>query len=187
MSDFLKDMRIIGGEMRSFIKELPQLAGAEVMESIDQNFRSESFFGAPWAPRVVQKGNEGKAILVQTGRLRRSFRLATSGLTIRIFTETPYAEIHNEGGTISGAVNVEAYERNTYGSTALARPKRKDGKEDERFKKRSKEKTGSHMVKAHTRNVNLDIPQRQFMGDHPKLDKKIQALIEAGLDNIFDR
>lgn len=186
MADFIKDMRIMAGQLNGFIKELPELAGAEVMESIDDNFRSESFFGTPWAPRKVQEGNEGKGILVQSGRLRRSFKLKTSGLTITIFTDTPYAEIHNEGGTIQGTANVEAYERQTYGTSELATPKRKDGNRDERYKKRNKEKTGTQQVKAHTRKVNLEIPQRQFMGEHPKLDSKLQALIEAGVVNIFE-
>jgi phage gpG-like protein len=186
MDDFLRDLKVMTGHLNDFVKELPKQAGALVLESIDDNFRSESFFGTPWAPRVVQKGNDGKGILVQSGRLRRSFQLKTSGLTITIFTDTPYAQIHNEGGTISGTVEVEAYERHQYSTNNVPRPKKKNGTDDERYKKRKKVSTGTHQVRAHTRNVQQDIPQRQFMGDHPKLDTKVKALIEGGLDNIFD-
>jgi phage gpG-like protein len=186
MEGFIKDMRIMAGQLNGFIKELPQLAGAEMLDSVDDNFRTESFFGAPWAPRVVQKGNDGRAILVQTGYLRRSLQLKTSGLTVTIFTDAPYAEIHNEGGTIQGAVQVEAYTRHVYNTSEVQGPKRKDGERDKRYKQRTRESKGTQQVRAHTRNVHLEIPQRQFMGEHPELDSRLKALIEAGLDNIFE-
>ncbi|GGG33321.1 hypothetical protein GCM10011378_07210 [Hymenobacter glacieicola] len=169
----------MAGQLNDFMKELPQLAGAEVVDSIQDNFRTESFFGTPWAPRVVQKGNDGKAILVQSGRLRRSFQVKTLGLVITIFTDVPYAQIHNEGGTIQGTAEVEAYTRHQYEMNEVSTP----GAKKEKWKK---EKVGTSQVRAHTRQINLEIPQRQFMGEHPKLDLRIKALIEAGLDNIFD-
>ncbi|MES2730059.1 MAG: phage virion morphogenesis protein [Pseudomonadota bacterium] len=179
MADFLKDLRVMGSEMHDFIKRLPDLAGAEVMDSIDQNFRDESFFGQAWEPRKVQEGNEGKAILVQTGRLRRSFKLQTSGLVITIFTDTPYAEIHNEGGMIEGTVDVAAYERHQYEMNEVSKP----GSRKEKWKK---EKVSTGQVKAHTREVSTEIPQRQFMGPHPELDRKIEKLITTRMDNIFE-
>jgi phage gpG-like protein len=36
------------------------------------------------------------------------------------------------------------------------------------------------------RGHKVSIPQRQFMGDHPKLREEINKVIETGLNNIFN-
>ena len=179
-SEFANDLKVMAGLLNNTVRRLPGLVGAEVLESIDQNFRSESFFGQAWEPRKVEKGNDGRAILVQTGRLRRSFKLENSGLTITIFTDVPYAEIHNEGGIISGTANVAEYTRNQYEMNEVSKP----GSKKEKWKK---ETTGSHTVRAHTREVNLTIPQRQFMGEHPELDNRIKTLLVNEISPIFDK
>lgn len=153
----------MAGQLNGLVKTLPGQIGAVALESIDNNFRSQSFFGTPWKPRAVQKGNEGRAILVQSGRLRRSFKLQNSGLNIVLFTDVEYAEVHNEGGTIAGTVTVSEHSRSN---------KKRGG--------------GSSKVREHTRQVNTTIPQRQFMGEHPMLDKEIDSLLERELNKIFD-
>lgn len=178
--DFERDLKIAAGQLNGVMRELPGLVGAVVLNSVDNNFRSESFFGQAWEPRKVQKGNDGRAILVQTGRLRRSFRLETSGLTITIFTDTPYAQIHNEGGVISGTVNVAEFTRNQYEMNEVSKP----GSRKEKWKK---ETVGTGTVRAHTRNINLTIPQRQFMGEHPDLDNDIKTLLDKEITAIFDK
>lgn len=186
MSDFLKDLRLMGGQLNGLVRELPQLAGAEVLESIDENFHSESFFGTPWPtrPDTEKDGraieDDGRALLVRSGRLRRSFELDVRGLTLIIHTDTPYAQIHNEGGTITGSVNVAAFKRNRSETDEVSAP-------GARKAKYTKSVIGRHLVKAHTRTVNTTIPQRQFMGEHPDLDKRLGTLIEAELDTIFGK
>ena len=179
-SDFERDLKIKAGLLNGTMRALPGLVGAVVLESIDQNFRSESFFGQAWAPRKVEKGNDGRAILVQTGRLRRSFKLENSGLTITIFTDTPYAEIHNEGGVITGTANVAEFTRKQYEMNEVSKP----GSKKEKWKK---ETVGNGTVRAHTRTLNLTIPQRQFMGEHPQLDNEINNLLDKEISAIFDK
>ncbi|MDJ0363584.1 phage virion morphogenesis protein [Hymenobacter sp. H14-R3] len=154
----------MAGQMNGLAKSLPGQIGALALESIDDNFRSQSFFGTPWKPRVVTKGNDGRALLVQSGRLRRSFKLQNSGFTVVLFTDVPYAEIHNEGGTIAETVTVASHSRSN--------KKRGAG--------------GAHQVREHTRQVNTTIPQRQFAGEHPQLDNAIESLLERQLSKIFD-
>ncbi len=178
--DFERDLKIAAGQMNGLVRELPGLVGAVVLNSVDNNFRSESFFGQAWAPRKVQKGNEGRAILVQTGRLRRSFRLETSGLTVTIFTDAPYAQIHNEGGVITGTANVAEYTRNQYEMNEVSKP----GSRKEKWKK---ETVGTGTVRAHTRSINLTIEQRQFMGEHPELDNDIKTLLDKEITAIFEK
>ena len=157
LDKFNAQLRTMAGQMNGLIKSLPQQLGAVALESIDDNFRSQSFFGTPWKPRVVAKGNDGRALLVKSGRLRRSFKLQNSGLTVVLFTDVPYAEIHNEGGSIQETVTVASFVR----------------------------KNGAK-VREHTRRANTTIPQRQFMGEHPELDNRFFSLLERELTPIFE-
>jgi phage gpG-like protein len=178
LDKFSNQLRIMAGQMNGLVKSLPGQVGALALESIDDNFRSQSFFGTPWKPRANGTGGagsggrgangrflagSGRGLLVLSGRLRRSFKLQNSGFTVVLFTDVPYAEIHNEGGTITETVTVASHSRSN---------KKRGG--------------GSHQVREHTRNVNTTIDQRQFMGEHPELDNRIGSLVEQELDKIFD-
>lgn len=192
---FNNQLRIMAGQMNGLLKTLPAQIGALALESIDDNFRSQSFFGAPWKARADGTGGagsgakrgasgrfesgSGRALLVLTGRLRRSFKLQNSGLSVTIFTDVPYAEIHNEGGTITGTANVGEYTRHQYEMNEVSKP----GSKQEEWRK---EKVGSGKVRAHSREMNLTIPQRQFMGEHPELDNRFISLLEQELGSIFD-
>jgi phage gpG-like protein len=171
MSNFLRDLRIIAGELNALVRELPRLAGAEVLESIDDNFRSQAFFGAPWAPRQRTEGNEGKAILVQSGRLRRSFELETRGLTLIIRTDAPYAQVHNEGGVVEHTITITPQMRKFFWA------KFRETK-DEMWK-------GMALTKKGVLQQRFTMPQRQFMGEHPQLDERLENLLETELNNIF--
>lgn len=62
----------------------------------DQGFTDEVL--QEWKPRKRTRGNEGRAILVKTGTLRRSLRKVSMGkYKVRITSNVPYANVHNEG------------------------------------------------------------------------------------------
>jgi phage gpG-like protein len=179
LDKFNNQLRIMAGQLNGLAKSLPGQVGALALESIDDNFRSQSFFGTPWKPRANGTGGagsggrgangrflagSGRGLLVQSGRLRRSFKLQNSGFTVVLFTDVPYAEIHNEGGTIAETVTVAAHSRSN----------KKQGA------------SGSYNVREHTRQVNTTIPQRQFMGEHQELDNQVSSLLERELSKIFD-
>ncbi len=179
LDKFNAELRVMAGQMNGLIKSLPGQIGALALESIDDNFRSQSFFGTPWQARKEEKGSEGRAILVLTGRLRRSFKLQNSGLNIVLFTDVPYAEIHNEGGKVTGTADVAEHTRKQHELNEISKP----GSKKEKWKK---ETVGSHKVRAHSRKVDFEMPQRQYMGEHPELDNRIISLLERNLGPIFD-
>jgi phage gpG-like protein len=95
---------------------------------------------------------------VSSGRLRRSLRKQVRGNIIFISTDVPYAEIHNEGGTIQATANVPQHSRKT--------------------------KKGKSQVKAHTRRINIKMPRRQFMGESAFLNKRFIFHFERFLEAI---
>lgn len=121
-----------------------------------------------WQPRKSKdKRDKGRAILVGpgTGHLRNSIKAKPNitQRTIIISADKPYAQIHNEGGTISATQNVKSHKRRT--------------------------NNGSTTVKAHARNVNTKIPQRQFMpikGDRG-VGKALEDKIYQNTVTILDK
>jgi len=105
---------------KAYVKTVPRLLGRAALAHVGDNFRRGSFEEesgrvVPWAPRArpdMKKGRKGKdgkrgkakinprqrALLVETGRLRRSIRVvSTDARSATIGTDVPYAEALQEG------------------------------------------------------------------------------------------
>lgn len=145
---------------RSALITLPVKLGNEGVNFALDNFKRQAFLGntaEPWRRRKnptkwgqAPKRN-GRAILVDSGRLRRSIRITSmSKNEVRIGTDVPYAKVHNEGLRIGQIQTVKGFTR-------------KNGQD----------------VKAHTRRVNQRIPKRQFLGSSPFLTRKIERVVLA--------
>lgn len=165
---------------RSVLQYAPGMLGNMAVNFFLDRFRYQNWLGhstEPWQRRKNNKGrNQGRALLVQSARLKRSIRITRiSGLTATIGTDVPYARAHNEG--FKGTVSVKAYTRNRYKKEKVGSGKyTKAGKERMKTVRRI---SGATEVKAHTRRVNL--PRRQFMGHSPVLEKQLQRKLQAEL------
>ena len=149
-------------KVKAALKTLPVLAGNEVVNFSKEAFRKQGWLGVtfqPWRPRKASHWgkatprNKGRAILMDKGRLRRSIRVvsATADM-VTVGTDVPYAKAHNNGLRLGVIQQVKSFSR-----------KGKGGK--------------VQTVKAHTRRVNMQMPQRQFLGDSPYQTKRIERVI----------
>ena len=150
-------------EFRRFLKTAPTLIGNVALNFYQDSWNRQGFLDRrveKWKPRAVSDKRRGsRKLLVKTGKLRRSLRMKTSGYRIQIYTDIPYAQIHNEGGRITGTVRVRQHTRRT--------------------------RSGRVTVRKHTRRVNTRIPKRQFMGPSQTLDKRIEWHLTKSLDQIL--
>ncbi len=139
----------------------PRIVGRIALTVFDDNFANGGFTDKVfirWRPRKGDTENRGRrlgdggrqagrAILIKTGALRRSLRIAYAlPHSVRFAAgnqDVGYAAIHNDGGRITGTVSVKSFER--------------------------KAKTGIQLVKAHDRTVNTTMPRRRFLGSSAKL------------------
>jgi phage gpG-like protein len=118
---------------------LPRVAGAIAVKGILGNFRSESYnASSKWKPRKGGPRNRGRKLLVDSGRLRRSFRQKAAKGVVTVWTDTTYAQVHNEGMKVSGTASIPTHSRRT---------------------RKGKIAT----IKAHVRKINFTMPRRQFM------------------------
>lgn len=162
--NIIKDLNDVKVQMR----KLTQYAGTEALNFYKESFKRQGFIDEryeAWKERKAPTNRKAarrtgkRAILVQTGRLRRSLRKRVINTTIEILTDVPYAQIHNEGGTIQGTATVRQHTRRT--------------------------KLGvKSNVTAHTRKVNMRIPKRQFMGESALLNKRFVFHFERLLKAI---
>lgn len=149
-------------QYRQFRAGLLAQLGTEAVQFSKDNFRAQGFQDAglqPWRPRSRSAPrSRGRAILIDTGSLRRSVRITRidpgSG-RIYIGSSMPYAQIHNEGGRIQGTHTVRAHTRR------------------------------GRAVRSHQRSVDIRIPRRRFIGPSVELQRRLRRSINLSLLKVF--
>jgi phage gpG-like protein len=162
MKEIKQDIVRMIGVVTGFSSRVATIAN----DLFDQNLERESFFGQSWpVSEYVKKTRSGGKMLQKTGRLRRSIKYKQYGNVIIFSSNAPYAEIHNEGGTIKHPGGTAYFYNKNKGETIWVSNRAARGKKYPR-----------------TRPHNIEMPQRQFIGDHRQLQKEI----EKELDRLFD-
>ncbi|MGL4331274.1 MAG: phage virion morphogenesis protein, partial [Bacteroidales bacterium] len=141
---------------QDILSDAAEIVAETATEYFKSAFRTKSFDGNPWAaPRVPKKTG---SLLIDSGALVNSIRPVIVSMDRVVISagneKVDYAQIHNEGD--SGSISVPEHTRRT---------KKKDVK-----------------VRSHTRNVN--IPQREFMGNSKELNSLIYSRIEGFVNSI---
>ena len=148
----------------------------ELTSEFHENFRRKAFFDRPWKPRKEsgwkssrRKSQRGSLLLV-TGKLRRSLKSQVTSSGVAFSSAMPYASMHNEG--FDGQITVPQHTRKE--TTAIRLVKGKRGL------KRKRVKVRSHKVRSFKRRLRM--PQRRFVGNHPKVEELIQRIVTKHVD-----
>lgn len=95
----LKDLQVFKPQLEKVVDAMGVLAANHFTTSFrNQGFTDETL--ERWQPRKrTERSRLGnRAILVKSGRLRRSIRTKRFGLlAVKILTDVPYASVHNNG------------------------------------------------------------------------------------------
>lgn len=110
---------------------LPNLAATIAVKFVKDRFRAQNWIDTrtePWPKRKEtdrqRRKNSGRAILVKSGRLKRSIRKIITTQTLAVVgTDVPYAPYHNQGSgkKASGTFNIATRRENTVRSGTLPR------------------------------------------------------------------
>lgn len=158
----------------------------ELTDEFARNFERKAFFDKPWEER--KRTGRGSLLLV-SGRLRRSIRACTTKNSIRFMSDCEYADIHNAGGTILVTSKMKKYfwamyYKNQQGLYMSI--KTKDYKTKTNIKKNAEAEFWANMARA----KKITIPQRQFIGKHPKVDNIVREIAnnctKEYINKIFD-
>jgi len=130
----------------------------ELSDEFDRNFQRKAFFDQSWPPRKMR--NPKGSLLMVTGKLRRSIRCRVEADSVVWETSERYAAIHNYGGTITVTAKMKKFFWYKHKATR-----------DDAWKWMALMKVGSRIT----------IPQRQFLGDHPQVRKRAEAIVSRNL------
>lgn len=177
------------------VRETLKDVKVEVADEFDRNFEREAFFNEKWARRKYND-DKSRGLLVRTGNLRRSIHAEITGRDSVVFwSALEYARIHNEGGTVTVTRKMKNYFWWRYRTVTGGRAadglsnrlqRRKDGSprnnrhnrsltaEAEFYRAMALKKAGS----------KITIPKRQFIGNHPDLEKLLKEIFYENAKNF---
>ena len=140
----------------------------ELTDEFDRNFERKAFFNTQWKPA---NRNSIGSLMIRTGALRSSITSSINGTAITWKSTLPYANIHNEGGTITVTKKMKGffwyrYRMITGGNSKNLNP-------DALFwKAMALKPIGS----------KIQIEKRQFIGDHPQVRQAIDQVTAEWLN-----
>jgi len=167
LDDMLSKLRAVKDYLQN---DVVDVVGTEAVNQFKRNFETESLGGSSkWASRKTLRegGTNGQKILSKSGELSESIEYKKSGRTAIITTDKPYAELHNEGGTIAVTPKMKRF----------FWAKHKEFKDAGNLELASQYK-GLALAKT------LTFPQRQFIGESPELIDAIEKKVLKDLTRI---
>lgn len=160
-----------------------------VLEEFDRNFERKGFFEAKW-PEARYKTTRG-SLMLRSGRLRKSIRGQILSTGIGFYSSMPYASIHNRGGKIQVTPKMRRffwamYYRNLSGVSFSVKTRQVA------TGARQNERAEYWRNIAMARGNQINIPKRQFIGHHPRVNKIVRQTsdryfkeLAAGLSDRF--
>ena len=134
--------------------KLPEVVAEEAVEYSRTRFSEKAFDGKPWKPVSPKYKPRRGTLMVRSSELLNSIHVSQVTPQKVVISagnsKAPYAQVHNEGFT--GSVVIPAHDRRT-------------------------KKGNTVQVKAHKRMMR--IPQRQFLGACPELERILKREAEA--------
>lgn len=183
LKEFFKKMDAVASAYNKVPNEIAVIA----VNFSKERFRDQAWLDnsrEPWKQRSRKRSGKKRSqtLLVDKGRLKRSIRkIHADQNSVIIGTDVPYAEIHNNGGTIKEVVivrqhTVKAHKRKAYSRQRAGR--------SERIKSQL---IKSHSVKTHKRRMNTRIPARPFIGKSEALERRIFMHVYYKFDDVLKK
>lgn len=156
-------------------------------EEFDKNFERQAFFSEAWQRRKSPI-RPGRAILVDTSKLRRSIKSEIRENSIVFKSELPYSAIHNEGGEIKVTEKMKKFFWRKYYEATGSFGRRKDGslRKTKKNIQLSTEAEFWRLMGLMKVGSTVKIPKRQFIGVAPEVEKTVREIIEDNLKDFFN-
>lgn len=159
----------------------------ELRDEFDRNFSRQGFFGEQWARRKSPLAKAGSAILTGTGALRRSITSRISDNSLTFSSDLPYAALHNEGGEIRVTPRMRRFFWAKYYAARGSFGYRKDGRkrQNKRNAYLTEEAAFWRAMALKPVGSSIQMPRRQFLGTHPKLEQLVREIIEENVEQAI--
>lgn len=175
-------------DVARIIKQILKDIRVEMEDEFKTNFERQAFFSEAWERRKSPIRNEGRAILIDTGQLRRSISSRVTENSVIFYTDLPYAAIHNDGGEIKVTKRMKGYFWHKYYEATGSFGRKKDGTL-RRTKKNARLTTEADFYKwmaLKKEGSTIKIPRRQFIGTSPEVEQAVREIIEENITEYFN-
>jgi len=177
------DFQTLYNRFQKFLDVVPRKIAVIAVQHFEESFQMGGYNEEPfqkWKDRKSPKNrrNIGRAVMIKTNTLGRSLRAKTiTKKMIVIESDVPYAEIHNDGGTIKhpGGTPYLPFNNLYTARKKKGRIERMGEKQMVFLRKDGNYPDGTKFTKAH----DITIPKRQFIGDN---NRKLKAIIDKMLE-----
>jgi phage gpG-like protein len=162
-----KKLKEVIAKYQDLKRRLPRIIGQVAVNFSKNNFRVQGFLDGgrvqDWKKRRGAPDKKKRALLVQSGRLKRSIGVISSSPTqVTIGTRgIVYGQIHNEGGVMTITPKQRAF-----------------------FWAKFKE-TGNEFWERLAQGSKIHIPKRKFMGDSSDLQQQMVRKVRLELLKVF--
>lgn len=178
----------MNNDVARIIKQILKDIRVEMKDEFKTNFERQAFFSEAWERRKSPIRNEGRAILIDTGQLRRSISSRVTENSVIFYTDLPYAEIHNDGGEIKVTKRMKGYFWHKYYEATGSFGRKKDGTL-RRTKKNARLTTEADFYKwmaLKKEGSTIKIPRRRFLGTSPEVEQAVREIIEENITEYFN-
>lgn len=178
----------MNNDVARIIKQILKDIRVEMEDEFKTNFERQAFFSEAWERRKSPIRNEGRAILIDTGQLRRSISSRVTENSVIFYTDLPYAAIHNDGGEIKVTKRMKGYFWHKYYEATGSFGRRKDGTL-RRTKKNARLTTEADFYKwmaLKKEGSTIKIPRRRFLGTSPEVEQAVREIIEENITEYFN-
>lgn len=171
-------------ELKQVVENIVNDVAVDLTQEFDRNFERKAFFNKKWED--TNQPNSRGSLMLRSGKLRRSINSKRSGGSISWRSSLPYAAIHNEGGEIMVTQKMKGYfwamyYKSTGGIQKLKSGKTSNSKRNVKLKGEAAKWKAMALMKVGT---VLDIKQRQFIGWHPEVDKRIEKILNFNMEEF---
>lgn len=178
MKDFSQILRDIAHDVK-----------VKAMEEFDKNFERKAFFDKPWA--ATKLANKKGSLMLRSGNLRRSLNSKLNGSSIVIWSNLPYADIHNSGGEIKVTYKMQKYFWAQYyksiGKVKISAANKKQGEHVKLNASNTKLATEARIWKSLAlKPVGsvIRIKKRQFIGNHPVITNAVKSIYDYNMQDV---
>ena len=172
---------------KKLIKQILNDIRVEAAEEFDRNFERKGFFEKGKWKHAQYPTNRG-SLMLRSGKLRRSIAAEIKGNSVVFTSSEPYAAIHNEGGEIVVTEKMKRFFWAKYYELSSKVRTNKSGKKSasaasQRSSAQAEYYKGLALMKT---GAKIKIPQRQFIGDHPKLRELLEKTVYQRIESFFN-
>ena len=171
--------------LKNLVNNIVEDVAVDLTQAFDRNFERKAFFDRAW--KQTNHPNSNGSLLLRSGRLRKSVKAVQGNKSISWSSSLPYASIHNEGGIMIITQKMKSFFWAMYYKNAKAitfNVKKKAMANTQRNRKLTAEANKWKAMALLKVGTKIKVEQRQFIGWHPEVDRRIKKIVDHNLQQI---